>query len=234
MLTLLDSLRNYDLIGVLARTIIALICVTPIGLERTGKDRPAGFRTHVLVILGALVASMTGHYIFLGMGLPADVTRLPAQVVAGLGFLGAGTIILTKRNGVKGLTTAAGLWTTGVVGLAVGAGFYEGAVLCSILVFITEKYAGKLKKNVARNTGVRIRITYADPEVLDSAFKLCSKIGHKVSKMKVEKLEDGLYQATVSVYLHLSMTKEEFEKEIKAIEGVKEAYCLEGTGRTEK
>ena len=234
MLTLLDQLRNFDLIGVLARTIIAIICVTPIGLERTAKDRPAGFRTHIMVILGALVASMTGHYIYLGMGLPADVTRLPAQVVAGLGFLGAGTIILTKRNGVKGLTTAAGLWTTGVVGLAIGAGFYEGAVLCSILVFLTEKYAGKLKKNVARNTGVQIRLTYEDPEVLDSAFKLCTKVGHKVSKMRVEKLEDGLYQATVSVYLHLSMSKEEFEKEIGAIEGVREAFCVSGSARGDK
>ena len=234
MLTLLDQLRNFDLIGVIARTIIAIICVTPIGLERTAKDRPAGFRTHIMVILGALVASMTGHYIYLGMGLPADVTRLPAQVIAGLGFLGAGTIILTKRNGVKGLTTAAGLWTTGVVGLAIGAGFYEGAVLCSVLVFLTEKYAGKLKKNVARNTGVQMRLTYKDPEVLDNAFKLCNKVGHKVSKMRVEKLDDGFYQATVSVYLHLSMSKDEFEKEIGAIEGVREAVCISGAARGDK
>jgi hypothetical protein len=101
-------------------------------------------------------------------------------------------------------------------------------------VFLTEKYAGKLKKNVARNTGVQIRLTYEDPEVLDSAFKLCTKVGHKVSKMRVEKLEDGLYQATVSVYLHLSMSKEEFEKEIGAIEGVREACCVSGTARGDK
>jgi len=234
MLTLLDQFRQFDVIGVLARTIFALICVTPIGLERTAKDRPAGFRTHIMVILGALVASMTGHYIYLGMGLPADVTRLPAQVVAGLGFLGAGTIILTKRNGVKGLTTAAGLWTTGVVGLAIGAGFYEGAVLCSILVFLTEKYAGILRLNVARNTGVQIRLKYKDPEVLDNAFKLCNKVGHKVSKMRVEKLDDGLYQATVSVYLHLSMSKDEFEKEMGTVEGVREAVCVSGTARSDR
>lgn len=234
MLTLLDQLRNYDFIGVLARTIFAIICVTPIGLERTAKDRPAGLRTHMLVILGAMVASITGHYIYLGMGLPADVTRLPAQVIAGLGFLGAGTIILTKKNGVKGLTTAAGLWTTGVVGLAIGSGFYEGAVLCSILVFITEKYAGKLRKNVARNTGVQVRIRYSEPEVLDAALAKCTKAGHKMSKVGVEKLEDGFYQATVSLYLHLSIPMEEFEKEIRAVDGVKEACCFAGTGRGER
>ena len=227
MFTVLDQCRNYDLVGVLVRTVLAIICVTPIGLERTAKDRPAGFRTHILVILGALVASMTGHYIYLGMGLPSDVTRLPAQVIAGLGFLGAGTIILTKKNGVKGLTTAAGLWTTGIVGLAIGAGFYEGAVLCSVLVFITEKYVGRLTRKFTRNTGVKVRIVYQDPAVLDSAVQLCNKVGHKMSKIRVEKVEDGLYQATVSIYLRISMPKEKFEEEVRSVEGVKEAYCME-------
>ena len=134
MLTILNGLRDLSFWAILVRMLVAVLCGTLIGLERSSKNRPAGFRTHILVCLGAAVASITGLYLYLGLELPADISRISGQVVTGLGFIGAGTIIITKKMTIKGLTTAAGLWTTGVIGLAIGSGYYELGVLGTALV----------------------------------------------------------------------------------------------------
>ncbi len=110
MLHLFDTLRNLNFISLLTQLLLAVFCGAAIGLERSAKNRPAGFRTHILVCLGGAVAAATGHFIYLGLGLPADVTRLSGQIITGLGFIGVGNIIVTKTMTVKGLTTAAGLW----------------------------------------------------------------------------------------------------------------------------
>mgnify|MGYP001027887749 CR=1 FL=1 len=107
-----------------------------IGLERGSKNQSAGFRTYMLVCLGAASVMMTNQYICDHFE-SGDPSRLGAQVISGIGFLGAGTIIVTKRNQVRGLTTAAGLWSSACLGLAVGIGFYEGAVAAKITLYKT-------------------------------------------------------------------------------------------------
>ncbi|HHX21944.1 MAG TPA: MgtC/SapB family protein [Clostridiales bacterium] len=104
-------------------------------MERGMKNRPAGLRTYMLVTLGACVVMVTNQYIYQVFDT-GDPVRLGAQVVSGIGFLGAGTIIVTGRNKIRGLTTAAGLWATATVGLAIGIGFYEVALLAGLLVFL--------------------------------------------------------------------------------------------------
>ena len=111
--------------------VLAAFCGSAIGIEREFKRRPAGFRTHILICLGAAMTTLTSQYLSLIMHYYTDMARLGAQVVAGIGFIGAGTIIVTKRQRVKGLTTAAGLWTVAIIGLALGGGFYEGAPVVS-------------------------------------------------------------------------------------------------------
>ena len=103
-------------------------------MERGRKRHPAGFRTYILVCLGSTLVMMTNQYVF-DVFQTGDVSRLGAQVISGIGFLGAGTIIITGRNQVKGLTTAAGLWAAACIGLAIGIGFYEGAIICGITTF---------------------------------------------------------------------------------------------------
>ena len=115
------------------RLACALICGGIIGIERSYKRRPAGFRTHILICIGAAITTLTSQYLYLNMHYFTDMARLGAQVVAGIGFIGAGTIIVTKRQSVKGLTTAAGLWTSAIIGLAFGGGFYEGGILATVL-----------------------------------------------------------------------------------------------------
>ena len=138
MLSMFDSLRDMTLLSVFVRMLLAVVCGGIIGVEREYKRRPAGFRTHILICLGATMTTLTSQYLFLVMNYYTDIARLGAQVVAGIGFIGAGTIIVTRRQRVKGLTTAAGLWAVAIVGLAVGGGFYEGAIAATVLILLAD------------------------------------------------------------------------------------------------
>ena len=143
MLNFLEPLRDLSLLSVLVRLVLAVVCGGAIGIEREHKRRPAGFRTHILICLGAAMTTMTSEFLFLNMHLYTDIARLGAQVIAGIGFIGAGTIIVTKRRQVKGLTTAAGLWTCAVIGLATGAGYYEAAVVVTAAILIAAIFFSK-------------------------------------------------------------------------------------------
>ena len=138
MLPLFDGIRDLGMAAVAARMLLAVLCGGIIGIEREFKRRPAGFRTHILICLGAAMTTLTSQYLYLDRGYYTDIARLGAQVVAGIGFIGAGTIIVTRRRRVKGLTTAAGLWASAIVGLALGAGFYEGALYATFLFLAAE------------------------------------------------------------------------------------------------
>lgn len=119
--------------SIILRLLLAVILGGIIGFERGRSGRPAGLRTHILVCLGAVLAMMTNQYIFEEFGV-SDPTRMAAQVISGIGFLGAGTILVTGRHQVKGLTTAAGLWATACMGLAIGIGFYKAAIAACIMI----------------------------------------------------------------------------------------------------
>ena len=145
-----DSLREMNTISVLLRLVLAMLFGGFIGLERERKRRPAGFRTYMLVCLGAALTMLLSQYEYymvshawqetaISIGLRTDVSRFGAQVINGIGFLGAGTIIVTGKQEVKGLTTAAGLWASACMGLAIGAGFYECVLLGFFLIFLTNR-----------------------------------------------------------------------------------------------
>ena len=127
-----------DVFLVATRLILAAILGAVIGIEREIKNRAAGFRTHIIVSVGACLIMLIGID---GIGefssdTARDTARIAGQVVSGIGFLGAGTI-LQKKNGVSGLTTAATLWLSGAIGLAVGIGYYEGAIIATVICLIT-------------------------------------------------------------------------------------------------
>ena len=124
------------LLQVCIRCFLSVVIGGFIGSERARHGRAAGMRTHVLVCLGSALTSMIGIYVSDIVGNTGDVLRISAQVISGIGFLGAGMIILKNNNVITGLTTAAGVWTTGIIGIAVGYGFYEGALIATVL-FLT-------------------------------------------------------------------------------------------------
>ena len=129
------EIREVTYLAVALRIFAAVIIGGLLGLERGLKNRAAGLRTYMLVCVGACVIMLTNQFIFQNYGV-GDPVRMGAQVVSGIGFLGAGTIIVTRRSQIKGLTTAAGLWASAGVGLALGIGFYEAAVAGAVAIFV--------------------------------------------------------------------------------------------------
>lgn len=127
--------REVTVTEIILRVLISVAIGGLIGLERGMKNRPAGLRTYMLVCVGACVVMLTNQYTYQVYQV-GDPVRMGAQVISGIGFLGAGTIVVTSRNQIKGLTTAAGLWTAGGIGLAIGIGLYEVALAASVAVFI--------------------------------------------------------------------------------------------------
>ena len=130
-----QHIHDVNLFSITLRLGLALFFGGIVGIERGANKHQAGLRTHVLVCIGATLAMLTDQYIFQNMTSTADPARLGAQVISGIGFLGAGLILVTSRSKVKGLTTAAGLWASACIGLALGIGFYSGAIIAGILVF---------------------------------------------------------------------------------------------------
>lgn len=121
------------ILSTVLRSLAAVVIGGLIGSERARHGRAAGMRTHILVCLGACMTSMTSMFVSDVLGNNGDVFRIPAQVVSGIGFLGAGMIILKNNNVITGLTTAAGVWATATIGVALGYGFYIGAVIVTLL-----------------------------------------------------------------------------------------------------
>lgn len=128
---------------VVIRLLLALITGGLLGAERAKKHHVAGLRTYVLVSLGACVAMLTN--IFLNEGNGGDGARLGAAVITGIGFLGAGSMMITSRNQVKGLTTSAALWCVGTIGLAIGIGFYTVAIVVTILIMLVLQFMPKIE-----------------------------------------------------------------------------------------
>ena len=180
MLSFLDPLRIMTAQNVfwvtLLRLAVAMFCGGAIGLERGKKRRPAGFRTHMLVCIGATLAMLVSQYLsmmettfwaaLVSPNAPkTDLSRLGAQVINGIGFLGAGTIIVTGRQEVKGLTTAAGLWASACMGLAIGAGFVEGAFFGCVLIILTIIMFSHLERAIvsrARNINLYVEFLHVD------------------------------------------------------------------------
>ena len=170
----LDYLRQLNFESMALRIILAMIMGGVIGYERELKHRPAGFRTYMLVALGSAVTVILSQYLDLMLstgwadslrenqvGNRTDVVRIGAQVINGIGLIGAGTILVTSRNEVKGLTTAAGLWASACMGLAIGAGFYECFLIGFALVIFIMKLLPLIEDAVlsrARNMNIYIEM----------------------------------------------------------------------------
>lgn len=150
-LIILDFAKT-RILPILPRLLLSMLIGGILGLERGLKRRPAGFRTHMLVCMGATVVMLTSEFMA-GKFALGDGMRLGAQVISGIGFLGAGTIMVTGHDHVKGLTTAASLWIAACMGIAVGIGFYEGAIFGFILVLLVLTLFSRFEKWLYKEAG---------------------------------------------------------------------------------
>lgn len=224
MLSIFDSVRDITVVSVTLRMLLAAVCGGAIGIEREFKRRPAGFRTHILICLGAAMTTLTSQYLSLIMHYYTDMARLGAQVVAGIGFIGAGTIIVTKRQRVKGLTTAAGLWTVAIIGLALGGGFYEGALLVTVLVLVAELVFSKMEYHLLNSAPeINLYVEYADKASLEQILKRFRETGIKILNMEITRSTGSeKHNACVlfSLRLNKKCTAEQVLTSANATEGV--------------
>ena len=220
MLSFFDPVRGMDYLSVLLRLLTAALCGAAIGVERSMKNRPAGFRTHILVCLGGAVAAVTAHFIYLVLQLPTDVTRLGGQVITGLGFIGAGTIIVTKKMSIKGLTTAAGLWTTGIIGLAAGSGFYEGALLGTALVLLTESTLARLGARIRPRPEFALDLLYNDKDALTATMRYCKDKRMSIRNLQIQTLEDGYAAYEATIILRGSIKPYELIEQLSKMPGI--------------
>jgi len=210
------------------RLLLALALGGIIGYERESLHRPAGFRTHILVCVGAALVMLTSEFMFIHYSgkTNADPARLGAQVISGIGFLGAGTII---REGfsVKGLTTAASLWTVSCVGIAVGSGFYEGAVMATILIYLTLMTLKRMQNQILFKKTKGFFYVHADylPEKISAIKDIFRRYGILVKDIQFIQ-SDSDYKILVSFLIlkPRDMDKEILVNELLGTEGVRQVY----------
>lgn len=173
-----------DILTVTIRLFLSALIGGIIGYERGYTKQPAGLRTHMLICIGACIAMLTNEYIYTIYG-STDITRMGAQVISGIGFLGAGTIILVGKQKVKGLTTAAGLWASACIGLAIGIGFYAGAIIGGVLIFLI--IAALHNMDIAMKRKSSVMQLYIQMEDISTIRDL--KIYFETHKIHIEELD---------------------------------------------
>lgn len=201
-----------EIANVLFRLFLAALCGAVIGSDRVVKGRPAGIKTHALVALGACVAMITGEFIVVQYGSSQDVARLAAQVISGIGFLGAGTIMVTGQQQVLGLTTAAGLWFAGTLGISVGGGYYEivaGAMLVwAFIFFALARLDTSLSK---RNLEFKIYLSITNGRSVMDAIVEFDRYNFIMTKREPLNKEETLW------ILYGTLTKSQEESDLQSI-----------------
>lgn len=209
------------------RLFLSIILSGLIGMERESIRRPAGFRTHILVCVGSTLVMLTGIYIvdLYSYKSSLDVTRLGAQVISGIGFLGAGTII-REGTSIKGLTTAAGLWAVACIGLAIGAGFYLAAVLTALLVFITLIAFTKVEKHIkGRRNYMSIKIVSVNqPGLLGKVGLVTGKYNANIRNVELELQNDNTVVIILLIQIPNKSIKLDLLNELSRIEYILEVY----------
>ncbi|MBQ1232037.1 MAG: MgtC/SapB family protein [Clostridia bacterium] len=192
----------------LIRVIVACLCGGLIGLERTKRLKEAGIRTHIIVALGATLIMVVSKYGFSDV-VGADASRIASNVITGVSFLGAG-VIFVRGGSVKGLTTAAGIWATAAIGLALGAGMYTVGVLCTALMIILQIALHKFLPGDMQSSKELLLVISKDYHTVMP--KIRQRLGEMkvlVSGVEMEKLENGDTRVTLDVRLHKDNVSDE-------------------------
>ena len=211
---MLEFLEGTSDVAVAIRLTIAMLFGSLVGWERVVKRHSAGIKTFALVSLGSAVATALNVYLAMLPGLSADVSRIPAGVVSGIGFLGAGTILVTGRQQIKGLTTAASLWVTSCMGMAIGGGYLIVGIACFILIMLANVVLINLSKVVEENS--KYISVYVEVNKNGGAKKISKWIaeqGYTVSSMTKSK-EKTLQSSDAALIIDIDFDKNRSHKEM--------------------
>ena len=217
-----DFFTEMTMGSVIVRLVFAALAGGLVGIERANKRYAAGIRTFALVCLGSALATVTGLYMA-EMGSNVDISRLPGQVLCGIGFLGAGTIMVTARRQIRGLTTAAGLWVTSAMGIAIGAGFVVAAVVCLVLVLCTTYfmfYISRYVESHTRTIGLYIELERKEVETM---LRYIQEQGYLI--ISIERRNEPLFgEGDITMRIELDLHKRYYHPQlvddIMSVEGV--------------
>ena len=224
----ISYLRELNIYSMMLRVILAMLMGGLIGYERERKSHPAGFRTYMLVAVGASLTVMMSQYYDLMqriawadtvamLGNRTDVARFGAQVINGIGFLGAGTILVTTRQEVQGLTTAAGLWASACMGLAIGAGFYECMLVGFLLILFSLSLLPRLADTV--NEHSRYCNVYVELNSIESLGGILNQLKDdsvRLFDVDIEKMQVPGHAAQINAVFYLFLPKAHTHTELLA------------------
>lgn len=221
MTQVIDFLQDFNYATIILRLVLAVIAGGIIGNERGKHGSAAGLRTHILVCIGSAMTALAGYYVYDTLHITGDVLRLAAQVVSGIGFLGAGMIIVKNGSVVTGLTTAAGMWTTSAIGIALGYGFYVGAIAATVLVVFTAAFLTRLERSRKKSAHIYIEV--------DLDYKLSDIIDEIRGSIDEEALIESIAPKSnvpnsIGLYVTVSYNKpvvKEIRQQIEEIPGVR-------------
>lgn len=232
--------NGQQIVSGLVRILLATLLGALIGIERGRKHRPAGLRTHTLVCVASALVMITNEQLIQAYGA-GDPTRMGAQVISGIGFLGAGTILTDRQNRVRGLTTAAGLWASACVGLAIGGGFYIGGIVtCILILMIFTKFIDVEQHFVRKSRIMEINVSFDGPKNLNHfisevtshdcnviSFEYIDLLDEKNLQYKLEN-DASIYKKVVSVNLHVLLPVNNYHSEVlKMLEHSKGMITME-------
>ena len=222
------EIRAITLTSVLLRIALSILLGGILGMERGMKNRPAGLRTYMLVCMGSCLIMLTNQFVYQTFGT-GDPVRMGAQVVNGIGFLGAGTIVVTRRNQIRGLTTAAGLWASAAAGLAIGIGFYEGALVGGFSIYIVLTLMQSWDSRMHRNSRfLEVYIELDHSLTLGSFMRQIRDMGLEISSVQLEQesaLEEDSHAFIMTLKSPTKRNHDELFKAIRNLEGI--AYLEE-------
>lgn len=222
--TVMNLVKEWNVTGICLRLALATFVGVIIGLDREYKNKGAGIKTHALVCIGAAMAMIVNEYVFREFpNMNTDITRLGAQVISGIGFLGVGTIMMNGRSEVKGLTTAAGLWACAGVGLAAGIGFAEGTLLAVIFILFIFRVLAPLDKKLHKNSKrIDLYMEFKDSESIRPFMESLRR--QKVDLLEFDFRKDklGLHipAAAMSLRLPHYVQKRAFKNDLRNTESV--------------
>jgi len=190
---------------IILRIVLATICGGLIGLERGTHGQAAGPRTFSLVCLGSCLATITDEYL-IGVYGSGDPARISAQVISGVGFLGVGTIIVTGKNNVKGLTTAAGLWTTACLGIAFGAGFLSAAIAAmAMFLFVMTAFSSLSKWADDNAKELRCYMEIDKTAGIDAVYRFFRNSDYRIKTVDKQQKKQALRAQDIAIILSIDL-----------------------------
>lgn len=208
--------------AVILRICLAVLCGGVLGIERGKANQAAGMRTYILVCLGAALVMMTGQYMFVEFN-SGDPARLGAQVVSGIGFLGAGSIIVEGHTKVRGLTTAAGLWTAACIGLSIGIGFYLGAIISTAFIYLVVSKFKVISNHFTHNDmWLRLYVEFKSVNNLLDLYSFLDGSGMQIGDVVInDEHSKKNFNAIISVKNMQNRREEEIVQCLQELEGIK-------------